>query len=1293
MDGHLDLHAPEPFKVIGQTKSWEQYLKRFEYYLKATGVSKDEQKRAMLLHISGYEVQDIFETLPDPGTKYDQAINALNNYFEPKKHIQFERHMFRKSKQETSETIDDFIVRISKLAIACDFRPDQKEDMIRDQIVDGCKSTELRRKLLAAQDLTLEKVQRLGRTYELAVTHSEKMENGDHSEQRTQDPEINKLRQKPKQFKPRGAPKSFQAGNQNGKKFSRSTAHCYRCGRTGHYGKDCRISRDIKCHKCGNTGHFAKMCKSKSTKNVHAIEEEDSDVEIFTLDGKDSAVIPLTIEGKLINVLIDSGASINAIDRKTFDKLKTSKTQIENCTINVFPYGSKSPLQMFGKTKLSVTVQDKQHEIEFHIIKGDGKPLIGHKTAIELGLLHIGTIHSVNTVANQNTDTIISSFKDRFEGLGKLKDFQLKLHIDKTVKPVAQPVRKIPFKMRKQVEAKIEELEKSDVIEKVEGPTPWVSGLVVVPKANSNEVRLCIDMRQANKAVLRERFPIPNIEDVLQQMNGSSLFSRLDLKQSFHQLELDENSRYITTFVCHKGLYRYKRLMFGINSAPELHQRVIEQTIQDIPGCKNIADDIIVYAKTQLEHDQTLRALLTRLREKNLTLNRDKCEFNKTQLKFMGHVLSKDGVQPDLNKIKAVRDFETPKNPTSVKSFLGLVNFCAKYIPNFATIAEPLRKLTRKDVEWEWTLEQQNAFEKLKQSLTSADVMSYYNPNAETNVVVDASPFGVGSILMQKQSNGDFRPVAYASRTLSPVERRYSQTEREALGVYWGIRRFNVYLYGKDFTVYTDHKPLERIYTAAHEAPPRIQKWVLNLQNHNFTVKYRPGHLNAADILSRSPSKDCETDTDAETEEYVYYVANNACPRAMNLDEIESASARDDILKQVRNCIEKNNWSRQGQMKPFFLIRKELTVQNSVVLKGTKIVIPSELRNRVLRLSHETHQGVVKTKQLLREKVWWPSMDSDVESMIQNCHACQLLCNPPRPPTVEMTELPDGPWKKCAIDLSGPYANNEYLLVLIDYFSRFPEVEIIRSITSATIINKLRKIFSIHGLCTELVSDNGSQFVSDEFKTFLSDNGIKHTRVTPYWPRANGLVENFNKNLKKTIRAATVEGKNWHVELYNFLLQYRATPHTTTGCPPATLLFNRTVRTKLPCVIKDNVPREVKERDTENKAKEKYYADKTKDENFKRLCVGQKVIVKLRDGNKLSTKFENNVYRVVRQTGTSVLVRSDNGQTFYRNISHVRPYHGGLINRQNRNDDRLVNVRPHRIRKQPARFNDFILTD
>ena len=250
-----------------------------------------------------------------------------------------------------------------------------------------------------------------------------------------------------------------------------------------------------------------------------------------------------------------------------------------------------------------------------------------------------------------------------------------------------------------------------------------------------------------------------------------------------------------------------------------------------------------------------------------------------------------------------------------MKSFLGLVNFCAKNIRDFATLAEPLRKLTRKEVKWQWNSEQQMTFETLKQRLTSADVMSYYNQNAETNIIVDGSPFGLGAILNQKQSDGNFKPVAYASRTLSPIERRYSQTEREALSVYWAIKRFNMYLYGMCFGVYTDHKPLERMFTSVHEAPARIQKWVLDLQQHEFVVKYLPGHLKAADILSRSPGAESYENDYESTEQCVCYVAQNAVPKAMTIAEIQEASEKDKTICKIRKCMEKNKWTKEGELK------------------------------------------------------------------------------------------------------------------------------------------------------------------------------------------------------------------------------------------------------------------------------------------------------------------------------------------------------------------------------------------
>ncbi|XP_060583899.1 uncharacterized protein K02A2.6-like, partial [Ruditapes philippinarum] len=399
----------------------------------------------------------------------------------------------------------------------------------------------------------------------------------------------------------------------------------------------CKKSVGVTCFKCGKPNHFAKLCKSKS---VNFLETDNFDgyssEEIYAISGKNAATLQIVLENKKVDVLIDSGSSVNIIDEHLFGKLKHKHTRLLPTSSKVYPYGIKTPIKLIGMAYLNIRVNNETHSVEFQILKGTGKPLLGHETALKLGLLHIGPlppgkIHSLEPAQiklgqKQTTESILSEYDDRFQGLGRIKDFKLKLYIDESVQPVAQNVRRIPFKMKKLVEKKIDELEKLDIIEKVEGPTPWVSNLVPIPKQN-NDVRLCVDMRMANKAILRERFPMPNIEEVLMQMNGSVIFSKLDLKQSFHQIELDEKSRYITTFVCHKGLYQYKVLNFGINMAPETHQRIIQQLLQDIPNCQNIADDIIIYADSVEKHNKALVHVLQRLCEKNLTLNRDKCEF------------------------------------------------------------------------------------------------------------------------------------------------------------------------------------------------------------------------------------------------------------------------------------------------------------------------------------------------------------------------------------------------------------------------------------------------------------------------------------------------------------------------------------------------------------------------------------------------------------------------------------------------------------------------------------------
>ena len=371
-----------------------------------------------------------------------------------------------------------------------------------------------------------------------------------------------------------------------------------------------------------------------------------------------------------------------------------------------------------------------------------------------------------------------------FVGVGKLKDYKLKLHVDSEVTPVAQKPRPVPFALREKVTAKVEDLIAKDIVERVNGPTSWVSPVVIAPKASG--------------------------------------FSKLDLCLGFHQIELEEGSGDITTFATHDELFRYKRLSFRVNSAPEKYQQIVSQVVSDISGVQNIADDLIVHGKNIEEHDRNLHKVLQRLEEKNLTLNPQKFQFKMDKVVFMGLLVSKYGIGPTEEKVRAVLESSRPTTPTEVRSFLGMVGFSARFIPNFATIAEPLRGISRQGTPFVWGSEQEASFQELKQQLASAPVLAYFDKEAHTRVIADASPVGLGAVLVQEK-NGVGRAVCYASRSLSSVERRYSQTEDEALALVWTCERFNLYLYGlQTFDLVTDHEALKVIYSRVSKPSARI---------------------------------------------------------------------------------------------------------------------------------------------------------------------------------------------------------------------------------------------------------------------------------------------------------------------------------------------------------------------------------------------------------------------------------------------------------------------------------------
>jgi hypothetical protein len=905
-----------------------------------------------------------------------KAKDALNLHFIPKKNTPYARHTFRNTKQQPGETVTSYYTRLCQIVKDCDYGAD-KDNQIRDQILSNTTNEYLQRKLLEeGDDLTLTKTLETARLCEEVEKEMASLKMPSQQGAAVNYVKKKPTYQKPSGAKPNGAKPKYTPGN---KTPNFKPGKCFRCGTKGHWGSDPTCpARGKTCKKCGGRDHFDVCCRTKkhSCKHVEEVTEQDYGFTVSeVLQVSDKTTI--SVGGVDLEMIVDSGASTNIVDSDTWSSLKEKKIKVSSSEPQsqrrLYAYGSTEPIPIKGTFSCNVEIGDQACSAEFVVIKGKGPALLGKRTAIELGILHIGPVHHVESQCKVPSD-IMKKYSSVFQGVGKLKDRQIQLHVDQSVPPVAQPLRRTPFQLKRKVEQKVKELIDMDIIEPVKSATPWVSPVVIVPKAN-NDIRICVDMRRANEAINRVRHPIPTTDEVLQSMNGSTVFTKLDLKMGYHQLELEPSSRDITVFSCSAGVYRYKRLSFGVNSASEQYQYEIQRVLTGLEGALNISDDIIIHGKGDEAHDKNMEAAMKRIQESGLTLNPDKCQFRMTKLVFMGILASEKGIGPTEARVEAVNSAREPESASEVRSFLGLVNFSARFIPNLATIAEPLRRLTKKDVPFKFGEDERGAFNELKKALAECGTLSYYDPDAPTQIFTDASPVGLGAVLIQKQG-GEWVAVNYASRSLTDCEGGYSQTEKEALGVVWGCEKFHQYVYGmNEFDLITDHKALEQIYGPRSRPCARIERWVLRLQPYRFKVKYRPGNENIADCLSRLTSKSESHDHGAD--EYVNFVTGNAVPIALTIAEIEAASETDGELIALRECLLADQPYKCD--KKYKAIVQELCVSGSLVLRGARIVMPAKLRPCVVSLAHEGHMGVVATKQRLRSKVWWPGIDHDVE--------------------------------------------------------------------------------------------------------------------------------------------------------------------------------------------------------------------------------------------------------------------------------------------------------------------------
>lgn len=670
----------------------------------------------------------------------------------------------------------------------------------------------------------------------------------------------------------------------------------------------------------------------------------------------------------------------------------------------------------------------------------------------------------------------------------------------------------------------------------------------------------------------------------------------------------------------------------------------------------NFIDDVIVHGTDREEHDKRLEKVRQKLHDMNVALNDSKCVYGVTELKFLGHILSVNGIKPDTDKLESIRNFRKPKTAEETRSFLGLVNYVGKFIPNLATLTDPLRQLTKQQHKFVWNREQQLAFEELKRHMLNPMTLGYFDVDDRTQLIADASPVGLGAVLIQINKHGP-RVISYASRSLSDVEKRYAQIEKEALALVWAVERFHYYLYGRSFDLITDHKPLETIFGPKSRPCARIERWVVRLLAYKGKVIYRPGKSNIADPLSRlvvtsEPGSKAFEDF---TEHYVQWVATNATPVALKMTEIEKESQTDKSIQAVSIGLQEGVWTEDSAS--FKLFATELCFAGKILLRGTRIVIPEKLRTRTLELAHEGHPGMTLMKNRLRAKVWWPKLDTQVEKYVRNCRGCMLVAAPGAPEPLKRRELPSEPWQHVAIDYMGPLPSGHYLLVVVDYFSRYIEVEVLKKTDSCETIKRLVTIFARFGLPVSITSDNGPQFTSEEFRNYCQSNNITLITTTPYWPQQNGEVERQNRSILKRLSISQATNADWVSELNKYLLMYRSTPHSTTGKTPSEMLFGYNICDKVPSITQPkDVDEEVVDRDKEKKEKGKLYADLRRNARPSHISAGDKVLVKkMTKPNKLTPNFESEVYKVIKRNGGDVEVLSEeSGITYRRHVSHLQ---------------------------------------
>ncbi|XP_058827953.1 uncharacterized protein K02A2.6-like [Topomyia yanbarensis] len=1182
--------AIDPFDR--EKTKFARWIKRLEGAFRMFNVAEERWKDYLLFYMGSttYDLlcDHITPTEPENST-YQELVTILNAFFDPEPLEMVEIWKFRARKQNDGETMAQFITELQREAKFCKFGEYLTKEL-RNQLVFGLRSKRIRSRLIEEKNLTYEKAKDIAISMEASGEGAEALEKKLH--------EVN-----------------FTERKSNRRNYS--TKYCYRCGSETHLASVCKYKEAV-CSFCKKTGHLKRVCLSftkqnkdvgeekidrfvKTKKKLHTnmLEEESDEAEpeeisdvsgsdemdledvcvldICKLDDKSKTLskimLPLTVNKKVIKFEVDCGSPVSLIslaDKMTyFNDLPLTKTNVE-----LISY-CENKIKVHGYMKAEVHYKGHSNMLRLFVVDTKRHALLGREWMRELQVDWDQIIRNANTVSSIAVRTQVSDAVSRLlkqfpavfdNSVGTIRNIRASLTLKANSKPIFLKARTLPFSIRDTVEREIEKMVSSGILVKVKHSS-WATPVVPVMKSH-DRVRLCGDYKvTVNTCLVVDEHPLPTIDELFANMAGGQKFSKIDLAQAYLQMEVCEEDREILTLNTHLGLYQPTRLMYGVSSAPAIFQREISQILRDIPSVSVFLDDIKITGPDDQSHLQRLGMVLRRLNEYGMRVNVAKCEFFVDQIEYCGFVIDKEGIRKMKKKIDAIQEMPRPRNREQVRAFVGLINYYGRFLKNLSSNIYPIINLLKDNVVFEWNIECEKAFRWVKREIQSDRVLAHYDPKLPLVLATDASPYGVGAVLSHVYRDGMERPIQYASQTLNKSQQNYTQVDKEAYSIIFGVKKFYQYLYGRKFTLLTDNKPVSQILSPNKGLPMlsalRMQHYAVFLGSFDYEIRYRCSKENAnADGMSRLPIENPTNNNCIEEVDVIELNQIEALP--VTVEELADCTKHDP---NVRNLLQGMKVGRIVDGRDRFGIdQSEFSVQKNCILKGIRVYIPPKLRRRVLEELHIGHFGVSRMKSLARSYCWWECIDRDIEEMSRNCSNCATTRKNPTKVPIHCWERPSQPFQRLHIDFAGPFLGLNFL-VIVDAYTKWPEVKIIPDLTTGTTIDRLQEYFATYGVPTVIVSDRGVQFTSVQFQVFLKKNNVVHKMGAPYHPATNGQAERFVQTFKDKLKALKCERKDVQLELYKILMAYRRTIHPTTGESPSMLVFGRQLKSRLDLII------------------------------------------------------------------------------------------------------------------------------